>query len=146
MEADDCVHDDHDGNDDNDEERTIDENEVSELVRQMAPPQFVGLRLRTPYGGEFFLGTIKDHLELSEGHRFVIKYDDNDVEVMDPATSDHKYVKDIEQLKEFIIAAYVSKKADCSDLHRNAQSTNKRQKRSTDDSDMHYGALPSGFD
>ena len=131
--------------DDKDEVRNIDENEVSDLVRPMPPPQLVGLRLKTPYNGEIFPGTVKSHLGLSEGHRFVINYDDDDVEVMETSSSEYKYIKDIDQLKEFITAAYVSKTEDCSDLYRNARSSNKRHKRSTDDSNMHYGALPSGF-
>ena len=126
----------------NEDGRIIDANEVSALVLQMPPTQLVGLRLETPYNGEKFLGTIKEHLELSEGHRFVIKYDDGDVEVMDPSRSEFKYVKDIDQLRQFITAAYVSKKAEYSDLRRNAQSSNKRLKRSIDDSVMHYGPLP----
>ena len=74
------------------------------------------------------MGTITGHLNLQEGDLINIEYDDGDKEVLETWTAGYKYVRGINELKEYVTAAYVSNKASRSDLRRNLQSSNKRQK------------------
>ena len=98
--------------------------------------ELVGLRVYTLFNGMNFLGTITNHLDLLEGHQFRISYDDGDIEDF-TEKGGRKFIKNIEQLKRFIVAAYTSKKGDVRDLSRPTGRSTKRQK-TKDDTAFHY--------
>ena len=145
---------DDDDNDDDDEEEEEEEEEedgdvvvdevavqVSKLIHEMELSELVGLRVYTLFNGMNFLGTITNHLDLLEGHQFRISYDDGDIEDF-TEKGGGKYIKNIEQLKRFIVAAYTSKKGDgdVRDLSRPTGRSRKRQK-TKDDTAFHYGGV-----